>query len=80
MKINDKLASNKTNKRYVKLNKINMNNDDKKQFLALIKGEDISEIMSLLAEFTQDVKAFTLDQQVDSGLHNANAHVRNIRL
>lgn len=29
-----------------------MNNDDKKQFLALIKGEDISEIMSLLAEYS----------------------------
>lgn len=29
-----------------------MNNEDKKQFLALIKGEDISEIMSLLAEYS----------------------------
>lgn len=42
----------KTNQRYVKLKKINMNNDDKKQFLALIKGEDISEIMSLLTEYS----------------------------
>lgn len=27
-----------------------MNEDDKRMFLALVKGKDISEIMSLLAE------------------------------
>lgn len=27
-----------------------MNDDDKRMFLALVKGKDISEIMSLLAE------------------------------
>lgn len=35
---------------YVKPKFFTMNEDDKRMFLALVKGKDISEIMSLLAE------------------------------
>lgn len=35
---------------YVKPKFFTMNEDDKRMFLALVKGKDISEIMSLLAK------------------------------
>lgn len=61
-----------------------MNEDDKRMFLALVKGKDVSEIISLLAEsgnqYSRRTAVLPLVLQVGSVFHYADAHVRNIRL
>ena len=60
-----------------------MNEDDKRMFLALVKGKDISEIMSLLAESGNQysrriLRFFRWFCKWGSNTHNDGAHVRRV--
>lgn len=61
-----------------------MNEDDKRLFLSLVKGKDVSEIISLLAEsgnqYSRRILRFSAGSVSGFRFHYADAHVRNIRL
>jgi hypothetical protein len=53
-----------------------MNEDDKRMFLALVKGKDIGRVRQSV--FTQNIAVFPLVLQVGSNTHNDGAHVRRV--
>lgn len=61
-----------------------MDEEYKRQFLTLVKGKDISEIMSLpftrvwQSVFTQNTSVLPLVLQVGSNYDNGGAHVRHV--
>lgn len=61
-----------------------MNEDDKRMFLALVKGKDIGDYVFAgrvrQSVFTQNTAVLPLVLQVGSNIHNDSAHVRNVRL